>query len=90
MRQADLERDHPNWDGTQKLYRFDNGYGASVIQSSSSYGGDEGLWELAVIKYIGEGIEDFILTYETEITDDVLGYLCEDRVDALLEKIERL
>jgi hypothetical protein len=37
--------------GVQKEYRFDNGYGASVIQHNYSYGNEQGLWELAVIKW---------------------------------------
>lgn len=36
--------------GRCKVYKFDNGYGASVVCSPNhSYGGSEGLWELAVL-----------------------------------------
>ena len=35
----------------QKLYKFANGYGASVVKGEHTYGGDEGLWELAVIRF---------------------------------------
>lgn len=42
------------FDGIQKIVKFDNMYGASVIKHKHSYGGDLGLWELAVIKYYGE------------------------------------
>ena len=41
-------------DGVQKLYSFPNGYGASVIKHKGSYGGDKGLWELAVLDTDGE------------------------------------
>lgn len=76
--------------GTQKLFRFKNGYGASVVRHSFSYGTEKGLWELAVIKYIGIGIDDFSLTYDTPITADVIGYLSEIAVEKLLSKIKAL
>ena len=76
--------------GTQKLYRFDNGYGASVVQFPYSYGFDEGLWELAVIEFEGEYNDDFDITYDTPITDDVIGHLTENDVHRVLRDIESL
>lgn len=73
--------------GVQKLYKFPNGYGASVVRHSFSYGGDEGLWELAVIRYNGD---HFDIDYSTPIADDVLGYLSEEDVDAILDEIAAL
>ena len=70
-------------DGVQKLYSFTNGYGASVIKHKGSYGGDQGLWELAVLK--GEE-----LCYNTPITDDVLGRLNDPEVDNYLIQISQL
>ena len=70
-------------DGVQKLYSFPNGYGASVIKHKGSYGGAQGLWELAVLK--GEE-----LCYNTPITDDVLGRLNDPEVDNILLKISKL
>jgi len=70
-------------DGVQKLYSFPNGYGASVIKHKGSYGGAQGLWELAVLK--GEE-----LCYNTPITDDVLGHLTTGEVNAILDKISDL
>jgi hypothetical protein len=55
----------------------------------SSYGGEEGLFELAVLEFPNE-TEEYHLTYDTEITDDVLGYLTEEDVQELLTKIEQL
>lgn len=69
--------------GRQKLYTFRNGYGASVIKHTSSYGGKRGLWELAVLK-------DDELCYDTEITSDVIGHLNDPEVDRLLERIANL
>ena len=77
-------RPHPNgMGGVQARIKFENGYGASVIKSSFSYGGNQGLYELAVL------FEDDI-TYNTPITDDVLGYLSEDDVTEHLKQIQEL
>ena len=69
--------------GIQKVYKFPNGYGASVIRHKGSYGYSKGLWELAVL----EGDE---LCYDTEITDDVIGHLNDPEVDRLLRRIQQL
>ena len=71
-------------DGPQAIYRFANGFGASVIKNSYSYGG---MWELAVLKWI-DGKSH--LVYDTEITDDVVGYLEIGDVQPLLDRIKAL
>ncbi len=85
------ERSHPaGMGGVQKLYRFPNGYGASVIRSSFSYGGDEGKWELGVIVWqseAGDADYRFKLNYDTPITSDVEGHLEWLEVEELLERI---
>jgi len=63
---------------------FDNGYGASVIIGPHTYGGEDGLYELAVLG------KDKKLTYDTSVTDDVEGYLSEDEVTKLMEQIQKL
>ena len=73
--------------GGQLLFRFDNGYGASVIRHNFSYGGREGLFELAVIKFY---CEDWSLCYDTPITDDVLGRLTGQEVLQTLDQIAAL
>ena len=81
-------------DGGQRLYFFDNGYGASVVCHAFSYGGDKGLAELAVLKYDGEGdradYANWGLCYSTPITNDVIGYLSEYEVQSLLHQIKEL
>lgn len=72
----------------QKLYKFANGYGASVVKGEHTYGGDEGLWELAVLKFKTDG--DFVLDYSTPITEDVEGHLTDGAVEELLDKVEAL
>jgi hypothetical protein len=70
-------------DGEQWEFEFDNKYGASVIKCDYSYGGREGLFELSVLY-------DNDLCYSTPITDDIIGYLTEDEVSDLLDRIEQL
>ena len=62
---------HDVLDGTEHYeFRFPNGYGASVIRGPYSYGGPQGLFELAVLKKHRKYWE---ITYRTPLTDDVLG-----------------
>lgn len=74
--------------GEQHLFKFMNGLGTSVVRHSISYGGEQGLWELAVIELKGE--DDWNITYDTEITDDVLGHLSIEEVNNILERITDL
>lgn len=69
--------------GERRTYEFDNGYIASVIIGPYSYGGDRGLYELAVMDAEG-------LRYDTEITGDVIGHLTPQEVDSLLVRIRDL
>ena len=72
----------------QVVHKFDNGFGASVVNGPYTYGGAEGLYDLAVLKF--NDIGDYHITYETEITDDVVGWLPEKKVDEILKQIEAL
>ena len=75
---------HRELNGVVARITFDNGYGASVVKHEYSYGGKDGLYELAVLDKDGE------LTYETPITNDVIGYLREQDVTEVMEKIQKL
>jgi len=72
----------------QELYRFPNGYGCSVIKGPYSYGGPEGLYELAVIRYIDE--TTYNLRYDTPISNDVIGHLTRKEVKEYLKQIFEL
>jgi len=65
-------------------FMFPNGYGASVVRNEYSYGGDQGLYEVAVINSNGE------LVYDTPITSDVIGWCSSDDVEKLLIAIQSL
>lgn len=96
----------PIHDGEQIIARFPNGYGASIVRftqftdglgfrdwitgNPGSYGGNQGLWEVAVITFRSEGWEDFKIVYDTPITDDVLGHLTESDVLQVCAAIQAL
>jgi hypothetical protein len=81
----DLEfKELPDLAGIYCRIQFDNGYGASIVKHEYSYGGKDGLYEIAVLDSSGE------ITYDTPITNDVLGYLSEDDVERYLSNIEDL
>lgn len=56
---------------------------ASVIRSSMTYGGDEGLFELAMLR-------DDKCCYDTPITDDVRGWLEVEDVLDILKDVQRI
>jgi hypothetical protein len=77
--------EHPShMGGVQSRIQFDNGYGASVVCTPYTYGGDKGLYELAVLDSEGH------LTYATPVTNDVIGYLRPEDVTDVMKKIQQL
>lgn len=73
--------------GTHWVFHFKNHFGASVIKHYGSYGFDDDLFELAVIKKV---IKHWELCYDTPITNDVIGYLTNEEVLEYLKKIKEL
>ena len=78
-----LTRTYDRNDGVSLEFTFANGYGASVIKGPHTYGGKNGLWELAVLN--GSS-----LCYTTHITNDVLGHLSWEDVENTLDEIKNL
>lgn len=72
----------------QTLYRFDNNWGASIIFHQGSYGFERGLVELAVISWYDN--DKYLISYDTEITHDVLGDLNEQQAKDILQKIKEI
>ena len=68
----------------QALIRFPNGWAASIVIGDHTYGGQDGMYELAVLDKTGR------IRYDTEITDDVIGYLSPSEVEEILEQIKNL
>jgi len=79
----DLEfNPHPIGSGVCSEMNFDNGYGVSVIKFYGSYGFPD-LWEIAILK---EGS----LTYDTVITNDVLGNQTDEDVTGVMKRVQSL
>ena len=77
-------QDHTLVGRKQCIVQFPNGYGASIVQGEHTYGGKDGLYELAVFGKDGN------ISYDTPITNDVLGYLSEEDVEKILSDIKNL
>jgi hypothetical protein len=90
---------HPTFDGQHGLIFFPNGYGLSVVRFKvpspmsekgfryASYTSDENEWEVAVL--VGNE-NDWEITYNTHITEDVLGNLTEGEVDWIMIQVQEL
>ena len=76
--------DAPFMVGKKSRMHFDNGFGVSVVSHSYSYGGRDGLYEVAVLD------SDDNLTYETSVTNDVMGYLTEEDVTDVMKQVQNL
>ena len=70
--------------GVQARMMFENGFGVSVVSHTYSYGGKDGLFEIAVLDKKGE------LTYNTPVTNDVIGYLKPEEVTEIMEHVQKL
>lgn len=68
--------------GVQAVLDFGK-YGLSIIQNEASYGGDSGLYEIAVF----EGDKQVELPGITEEGNTVKGWLTEADVDAIIIKM---
>lgn len=84
------------YDGVIYIFKFENGYGASVIKDRYSYGSNEELWELAIISFNGAVElkpycdEPYDIEYSTPISDDVMGWLSDLEVKKILREIQLL
>jgi len=78
-----IEND-PHKNGVKSQMVFENGYGVSVVSHTYSYGGKDGLFEIAVLDKDGN------ITYDTPVTNDVIGYLEPEGVDDIMEQVQVL
>jgi len=87
-----LVAENPNKDmpHNQRLYRFPNGYGASVVWGGDGLlrGNDERPYELAVIKWLSK--TNYYLDSQNPVCNDVIGYQNDEQITDLLNKIKSL
>ncbi len=67
----------------QAIMYFENGYGVSVLYGSCFYSSGIDTYEVGIL-YDGG------LTYNTDITDDVMGYLTESEVTDVMIRVQQL
>ncbi len=79
----DLKFEEHPLDGEMAKMEFENNYGVSVIFGGMFYSNGIDTYELAVL-YDGQ------LSYSTDITDDVLGYISESEVTEAMIKVQNL
>ena len=78
----------------QAIYFFENGYGISIINIKNhdgtflSYTKTKTEYEIAVLQKRENGSSS--ITYETPITDNVIGYLKIEGVYKIMEEVEKL
>ena len=84
--EEDEEQAELNWVqlGETAFHIFPNHYGVSVIRGHGTKGVEKGLYELAVFDKNGH------ITYDTPVTNDVIGYLRPEDVTDVMEKIQLL
>lgn len=67
--------------GKYAILNFDNGYGVSVLFGENYYSNGIDTYELAVLRY-------GLICYDTEITDNVLGYITKEEVTNVMLKLQ--
>ena len=90
MNFTDLDfQPHPLYeeDGVQAKHMFPNGYGVSVVRFPGSYGFQDDLYEVAIIKGT---LDEFEICYDTPIADDVLGHRDEQDIENIMEEVSQL
>jgi hypothetical protein len=91
----DIEfKPHSFGEGVHGLLFFPNGYGVSVVRyknpiskSFGSYTSNDSEWEVAVLCGNEKGWE---ITYDTYITNDVIGHLSEGGVEWIIILVQDL
>ena len=77
-----------NFLGTQHLFGFKNGFGASVIDYGYGRGSETYKYELAVVRFVEKN--RFEIVTNTKITDDVLGHISAKKGASTLRIIKKL
>jgi len=83
----------PTFDGICGEINFKNGYGASVVCRSMSYGGKKGMWEVGLLN--GDNLATVNSEKNVKLcpefkTSEVNGWLKLENVENLLSRISKL
>lgn len=71
--------------GRQRIYRFANGYGLSLVNCPDLHAYPFA-WEAAVLRDVSEDGEEFSITYQTPLTNDVEVFATDEEANAFIEK----
>ena len=74
--------EHPIGNGQQARMDFESGYGISVVKFNGSYGYPE-LWEVGIMY-------KKVLTYNTHISNDVMGHQSDEDVTNIMKQVQEL
>lgn len=86
-------KNHPNgMGGFQARMDFENGFGVSVVCGLHLYSTPRAnLYAASMYEAYEVAImEDGHLTYDTPITDDVIGYASPEEVTSIMERVQNL
>jgi hypothetical protein len=72
--------------GYQRRILFDNGYGLSIVCHDFSYGGEEGLFEIALL----DAEDERIIYVDSLGFSDVIGHLDFSEVAEIIDKIKKI
>jgi len=80
------EKPHSGGEGIQRNYNFVNGTNLSAIKTPWSYGGNNDLWEIAVLDSDGNFITQIIWN---DLDDDVIGHLDDDALYDYVSQVQK-
>ena len=69
--------------GKQATMNFENDYGVSALLGSAFYSNGVDTYEIGILYKDG-------LTYDTDITEDILGYQTQTEVTEIMKRVQEL
>jgi len=75
--------------GEQRIYRFKDGHGLSLINDPSAHFCNYA-WEAAVLENVSEGGQTYEITYDTELTADVKVFATDEEANDFINRAEKL
>ena len=84
-----LERPNLYVGGVQRIYRFKNGYGLSLINGPLAHAYPFA-WEAAVLEDVSEDGNNFELTYDSPLTDDIIVFSSDEEANAFIRRAKRV